>query len=221
MSAKTEMLADLYRALARDPATAPPATPRPERGSDHTPALTPSELLSLLADRLRDYKADVHLAEGSDVADAVRAAVADARRIVVPAGLSSEIRAACEADGRTVTVDAEPKSLTPSELDQVDCVVTACRLAIAETGTIVLDASADQGRRAITLVPDHHVCVVRTDQIFHRVPDAWPHIDPGRPLTFISGPSATSDIEFNRVEGVHGPRRLDVVIVASTANSAA
>lgn len=221
MSAKTEMLADLYRALGRDAGAAAPATPRPERRSDHAPTLTPSELLSLLADRLHDYKADVRLAGSSEVADVVRAALADARRIVVPAGLSSDVKAACEVDGRTVTVDAEPHALSASELDQIDCVVTASRLAIAETGTIVLDASADQGRRAITLVPDHHVCVVRAEQIFHRVPDAWPHIDPDRPLTFISGPSATSDIEFNRVEGVHGPRRLDVVIVTTPAKSVA
>src|SRR5206468_175776 len=110
-----------------------------------------------------------------------------------------------------VRPDSPP--LSNAELDALAGVVTGCALAIAETGTIVLDGSPACGRRALTLVPDRHVCIVRADQIVATVPEAIAALDARRPLTFVSGPSATSDIELERVEGVHGPRVLDVVVL--------
>ncbi|MGW2559148.1 LutC/YkgG family protein [Streptomyces sp. NPDC001514] len=131
------------------------------------------------------------------------------RSVLVPAGLPPEWLASVDA-----TRIHDRAASTPRELDVVDSVVTGCAIAIAETGTIVLDGGPDQGRRRITLVPDHHICVVRApEQIVASVPQALPRLDPTRPLTWISGPSATSDIELDRVEGVHGPRTLEVVLV--------
>ena len=164
------------------------------------------------AERVADYRAEVVRCSEADLPAAISAALPAVARVVVPPGLAPEFTEAL-AD---VMVDSD---LAADDLDRLDAVVTACRLGIAETGTIVLDHQPDQGRRALTLVPDRHVCVVRADQVVADVPEAMAVLDPSRPLTWISGPSATSDIELDRVEGVHGPRRLHVIVVETAIGS--
>jgi L-lactate dehydrogenase complex protein LldG len=170
-------------------------------------------LLDLLEDRLLDYHAAVHRTSEAEIAAAVAVALAAATpgggRVVVPPGLPDEWLGAVD------DVVRDDGLLSAAELDDMAAVVTASTATCAETGTIVLDGSGDQGRRAITLVPDVHVCVVRADQVVETVPELLARLDPARALTLISGPSATSDIELNRVEGVHGPRHLHVVLVAA------
>ena len=175
---------------------------------------TTDELVELLVDRLVDYQAHVRRTTPDGLAETIASALAErgVRTVAVPPGLAAdwlrepvEVRRDRPETGEALTVD---------DLDHLDGVVTACALAIAETGTIVLDASPDQGRRLLTLVPDYHLCVVRADQVVPDVPQALALLDPVRPTTLISGPSATSDIELNRVEGVHGPRTLEVVLVS-------
>ncbi|MFD6325088.1 lactate utilization protein C [Streptomyces sp. NPDC058442] len=171
---------------------------------------TVAETMDLLAENLADYRAIVHRTDAAGLAGTVAGLLSarGASSVLVPPGLDEAWLA------RTgVTRIADRAESTPHELDRVDSVVTACAVAVAETGTIVLDGSPDQGRRRITLVPDHHICVVRAAQVVPSVPYALERLDPARPLTWISGPSATSDIELDRVEGVHGPRTLEVVLV--------
>ncbi|MEV0692037.1 lactate utilization protein C [Streptomyces sp. NPDC050388] len=171
---------------------------------------TVAETLDLLAENLADYRAVVHRTDAAGLAGVVAGLLSSrgASSVLVPPGLDEAWLA------RTgVTRVADRAESTPHELDRVDSVITACAVAVAETGTIVLDGSPDQGRRRITLVPDHHICVVRAAQVVPSVPYALERLDPTRPLTWISGPSATSDIELDRVEGVHGPRTLEVVLV--------
>lgn len=202
------------RILARIRAAVADAPAAPEAARDylesHSP-LDPAAILDLLHENLADYRAIVHRATVSELPALIGELLDDhgARSVAVPDGLPAGWLSATDAEQRT---DAGP--LTPYELDAVDAVVTGCALAIAETGTIVLDAGPGQGRRALTLVPDVHICVVRApEQVVASVPQAMPRLDPTRPLTWISGPSATSDIELDRVEGVHGPRTLEVVLL--------
>lgn len=168
------------------------------------------ELIDLLVGRLEDYKATVVRCADED--EAIGAAVGNALRgagaesAVVPAGLAP----AWSAEAPGVVLDAS--ELTAAQLDEIHAVVTGSAVAIAETGTIVLDSGPTCGRRIITLVPDIHVCVVQVADVVDSVPEGVALLDPLLPLTFISGPSATSDIELSRVEGVHGPRTLIVVL---------
>lgn len=195
MSAREEILARVHAATAG--AASVPAPP-PVRAGDPASGAT---LLDLFAERVADYRAVVERCTPDELAGRVAAAV-EGRVAVVPQGLGVEVPGAIVDTG-----------LTALELDEVDAVVTEATVGVAETGTIVLEHGAGQGRRALTLVPDLHVCVVRTDQVVPDVPDAVALLDPVRPQTWISGPSATSDIELDRVEGVHGPRSLHVILV--------
>jgi L-lactate dehydrogenase complex protein LldG len=194
-AAREEVLARI-RAVDR---TAPPAVVRRYRVSG---SLSREARVELFAERVADYRAEVRVVE--DVTDAIASICAG--RVGIPLGLPAEWRTAA-------TDLVEDDGLSARELDALDGVLTGCTVAIAETGTIVLSGGATEGRRALSLVPDLHVCVVRTQQIVELVPEALAAVDPRRPLTFISGPSATSDIELSRVEGVHGPRTLVVLIV--------
>jgi L-lactate dehydrogenase complex protein LldG len=173
---------------------------------------TRAQLVDHLAERVADYAAEVRVVPAGALADAVTATCADMglRHVVVPPALPAAWRPhelkLSEDDG-----------LAATDLDAIDGAVTGCAVAIAETGTIVLDGSPICGRRLLTLVPDHHICVVLAGQIVELVPEAIAAVAPAvresrRPITFVSGPSASSDIELIRVEGVHGPRHLLVLI---------
>lgn len=192
-----------------DTPAAPPARP-------DTPAAPPTghdALVDLLAENLADYRARVHRAAPAEVPTVI-ASLLTARgshSVAVPPGLPPEWLTA--VSGPTLHHDTPEHPLTARELDAISSVVTACAVAVASTGTIVLDAGEAQGRRVLTLAPDHHVCVIRTtSQVVRALSQALPRLPPTRPLTWISGPSATSDIELTRVEGVHGPRTLDVIL---------
>jgi L-lactate dehydrogenase complex protein LldG len=216
MSGRDEVLARVRAALrtAERSSSEHELEPPPAYAPRVRPATDPHELVDRFAERVADYRATVVRTDESGVADAVGAALADLapEAVAAPAGLSHAWRPAGARDGG---------ALDHAELQTIQAIVTACRTGIAETGTIVLDHGPDQGPRRLTLVPDRHVCVVRAEQIVDDVDDAFVALRPGTgedaahapPLTFVSGPSATSDIELQRVEGVHGPRTLVVVLV--------
>jgi L-lactate dehydrogenase complex protein LldG len=207
VSAKDDILARIRTALADAPETV--EVPRAyRRGS----ALSPDQLVDLLVDRLVHYKAGVSVITAEQAPGSVRDLLSAATSFVTPPGLADEYLGDLGADARRV-VDSPENVLGVMELDATSAVVTSSAVSVAESGTIILDGSADQGRRAITLVPDHHVCLVPASSIEQLLPAALERLDTTRPLTWISGPSATSDIELERVEGVHGPRTLDVLIV--------
>ncbi len=185
--------------------------PRAYLRAHHDPAAT--DVVALFAERAADYRAVVERVPPEGIPAAIAGALTAGaiRTVLVPDGLPAEWLAGIDAAQRTTLVRDQPP-LPPAGLDQVDGVITGCAIAIAETGTVVLDHGPAQGRRALSLVPDFHLVVVRAGQVAADLADAVARLDPSRPLTFISGPSATSDIELIRVEGVHGPRALHVLI---------
>ncbi|PWI41700.1 LUD domain-containing protein [Streptomyces sp. ICBB 8177] len=209
------VLGRVRRALADVPASERPEdvpVPRDYRAT-HTDD-DPARTLDLLAANLADYRARVHHCGQDELPSLVAELLAaqGSRSVVVPTGLPPAWLSRAEG----VEVVTDDPGLTHARLDAVGSVITGCAVAVAETGTLVLDASPDQGGRRISLIPDHHICVVRAPgQVVASVPLALPRLDPARPLTWISGPSATSDIELDRVEGVHGPRVLDVIIATT------
>jgi L-lactate dehydrogenase complex protein LldG len=194
------------------------ALPRDYLRAHHDPAAT--DIVDLFAERAADYRAVVEPVPASGLPAAIARALAARSQtvgapdgpFVIPAGLPPEWLAELPA-GLRLLRDTPP--LSPAELDQTTGVVTGCAVAIAETGTIILDHGPAQGRRALTLVPDFHLVIVRAGQVAADLPDAFARLDPARPHTLISGPSATSDIELIRVEGVHGPRTLHILLATS------
>jgi L-lactate dehydrogenase complex protein LldG len=205
MSAREEMLARIRAATAD--ISGQPVVARRYRPAACGPGSADEALVGLFEERASDYRATVRRCAAGEVARVIADAVASrgAQRIGVPDGFPAEWSA-------LLPVTVGPP-LDVGALDRLDGVVTTVAVAIAETGTIVLDTGLGQGNRAFSLVPDYHLAVVRVGQIVGAMPDAVAALDPGRPLTWISGPSATSDIELSRVEGVHGPRTLDIVVV--------
>ena len=209
MSAREEIL-DRLRAALSDAPAAPPI-PRENR---QTGDLGAEALIEMHTDRLVDYKASVRNVVAAELPAALAELLSGAGSYVVPPGIDAAWldHPDLAGDARR-RVDAVDAPLTVAELDATDAVLTSSTVSVAESGTIMLDGSPNQGRRAISLIPDQHVCVVPASSIVQILPEALPRLDPVRPQTWISGPSATSDIELERVEGVHGPRQLDVVIV--------
>jgi L-lactate dehydrogenase complex protein LldG len=200
-SARDDILARVRSALRDVPAGEDPLAP-----AYRSPPAPPGDRVALFVERVSDYRATVR--EAGDVAAVASRVCAEhgARRIAIPAALPDHWRPA----GLDLIAD---DGLSARDLDALDGALTGCALAIAETGTIVLDGAARSGRRALTLVPDLHLCVVERSQVVATVPDAIRALDGRRgPFTLVSGPSATSDIELDRVEGVHGPRRLEVLL---------
>jgi L-lactate dehydrogenase complex protein LldG len=213
--ARDEILRRVRSALRDVPATEQPADVVVAREYRRAGDAARAKLVERFAERVAEYKAKVQRVTPAELAGAIAAACAARAitRLIIPPDLPAGWAPAEVELLRDV-------GLTNEQLDTSDGVLTGCALGIAQTGTIVLDAGAGQGRRAITLLPDYHLCVVRAEQIVELVPEAIARLAATgaerRPITFISGPSATSDIELSRVEGVHGPRTLEVLIVVES-----
>ncbi len=207
---RDEILARVRSAIAgaHDPEV--PRDYRFELDERDYPVPEASDPVALFTERVEDYRAEVHRVAADGLGPLIGDVLAahHVHRVVVPADIDPSWLTTT-----TCQVITDDPPLSAVELDGIDAVITGSAVAVALTGTIVLDAGSGQGRRAISLIPDLQVCVVRADDIVGSVPQAVRRLDPRRPLTWISGPSATSDIELDRVEGVHGPRTLIVIIV--------
>ena len=207
MSSARDAVLDRIRSALGD--TAVP----PDVARDYRPAGADSANVELFCERVADYRATVHRVASEGLGEALAAACRERgpTRLAVPSEAPSDI------EGVEFVRDDPP--LSARDLDGLDGVLTGCALGIAETGTIVLDGGGRSGRRALTLVPDYHICVIGEAQVVASVPDAVAQLGEaaraGWPITLVSGPSATSDIELDRVEGVHGPRTLDVFVVVT------
>ena len=219
-SAREEILRRVRRATHDVPKDERPEDIPVDRGYRKEDNAPRDEIVERFAERVAEYEATVHRVHESDLPHEIFEALKrrGVRRLVVPADLHE----GWVPEGVEALRDATRSPLSNEELDRSDGVLTGCSLGIAQTGTIVLDAGEGQGRRALTLLPDYHLCVVREHQIVGLVPEAFVSLaetvkNEGRAITFISGPSATSDIELNRVEGVHGPRTLEVLIAGREA----
>lgn len=211
MSAREEMLRRVREALGGARGAHPPVPRSYARRLPEAEAASRADVLALFTERVADNRAAVRHVGADELGTAVAAALwgREAERIVVPADLPYGWLA--ELDGVRALADTPAVDL--DTLAAVDGVVTGCAAAVARTGTVVLDGGRAQGRRALTLVPGYHLCVVHADQIVGTVPEAVGRLDPARPLTWISGPSATYGIEATRAEGAHGPRHLEVLVV--------
>ena len=213
--AKETILWRIRRSTRDVPESERPEDVPVERGYRHEDDAPREEKIERFAENVAEYDATVRRVKTAELPAAIEEALArrGVRRLVIPPYLPEE----WIPDGVETLRDAARPRLTNEELDASDGVLTGCALGIAQTGTIVLDSGRAQGRRALTLLPDYHLCVVGEDQIVGLVPEAFAKLEEsvkndGRAVTFISGPSATSDIELDRVEGVHGPRTLEVFI---------
>lgn len=216
-AAREEVLGHIRDALRDVPESERPADVPVTRAYLQTDTSSQETLINLFAERVREYKVAVQRVTEGALPEAIKAAcrARGATRLVVPADLPQQwLPASVELQ--------RDEGLTFQQLDASDGVITSCASGIAQTGTIVLDGGQGQGRRVLTLLPDYHLCIIREDQIVGLVPEAVARLGTAveqhkRPITFISGPSATSDIELSRVEGVHGPRTLEVLIVEKDA----
>ncbi|MCI2418271.1 LUD domain-containing protein [Saccharopolyspora sp. K220] len=208
-SAREAVLGRVRSALRRADRLPPASIPREYRTERPT-----ADLVGLFCERVADYRATVDRLAPADLPAAIVAAArrVGAHRVLTPTGVPQRW---CDAL-REEFEQVDDADIDTAGLDRVDAVVTTAVVGIASTGTIVLDHGPGQGRRASTLVPDVHICVIEESQVADDVPAALHRLDPTRPMTFISGPSATSDIELNRVEGVHGPRTLHVLVTPSS-----